>query len=46
MIHYLRALVARLRGLFGDHSADRDLDEEIETQKIHNGNIKWTGQFS
>src|SRR5262245_39709885 len=30
MIHYLRALAARLRGLFGDRSADRELDDEIE----------------
>src|SRR5262245_16000111 len=30
MIHYLRALVARLRGLFGDHRTERDLDDEIE----------------
>src|SRR5882672_1519256 len=30
MIHYLRALMARLRGLFGDHKADQHLDEEIE----------------
>jgi putative ABC transport system permease protein len=31
MIHYLRALAARLRGLFGGRRADRDLDDEIET---------------
>jgi len=31
MIHYLRALWSRLRGLFGDRRADRELDEEIET---------------
>ena len=31
MIHYLRALAARLRGLFGDRKADREFDEEIET---------------
>src|SRR5262245_58738108 len=31
MIHYLRALAARLRGLFGDRRADRELDDEIET---------------
>jgi macrolide transport system ATP-binding/permease protein len=30
MIHYLRTLAARLRGLFGDRRADRELDEEIE----------------
>src|SRR5262245_54249487 len=30
MIHYLRALAARLRGLFGDRSADRELDDESE----------------
>ena len=30
MIHYLRALAARLRGLFGDRRADRELDDEIE----------------
>ena len=29
--HYLRALAARLRGLFGDRRADRELDDEIET---------------
>jgi putative ABC transport system permease protein len=31
MTHYLRALAARLRGLFGDRGADRELDDEIET---------------
>src|SRR5215470_19073394 len=31
MIHYLRALAARLRELFGDRRADRDLDDEIDT---------------
>jgi putative ABC transport system permease protein len=31
MIHYLRALAARLRGLFGDRSAELELDDEIET---------------
>jgi hypothetical protein len=31
MIHYWRALAARLRGLFGDRRADRELDDEIET---------------
>ena len=31
MIHYLRALAARLRGLFGDRRADREFDDEIET---------------
>jgi putative ABC transport system permease protein len=31
MIHYLRALATRLRGLFGDRGADRELDDEIET---------------
>src|SRR5215510_4139064 len=30
MIHYLRALVARVRGLFGDRNADQELDDEIE----------------
>jgi hypothetical protein len=30
MTHYLRALMARLRGLFGDRRADRELDQEIE----------------
>src|SRR5215510_3605331 len=30
MIHHLRALAARLRGLFGDRGADRELDDEIE----------------
>jgi predicted permease len=30
MTHYLRALMARLRGLFWDRRADRDFDEEIE----------------
>jgi len=30
MTHYLRALIARLRGLFGDRKADRELDDEIE----------------
>src|SRR5215475_9096868 len=28
---YLRALAAKLRGLFRDRSADQELDEEIET---------------
>jgi macrolide transport system ATP-binding/permease protein len=31
MIHYLRALAARLRGLFGDRRANQELDDEIET---------------
>src|SRR5262245_52973006 len=31
MTHYLRALAAKLRGLFGDRRADQDLDDEIET---------------
>src|SRR5262245_852923 len=31
MIDYFRAVVARLLGLFGDRSADRELDDEIET---------------
>jgi putative ABC transport system permease protein len=31
MTHYLRSLVARLRGLFGDRRADRELDDEIKT---------------
>src|SRR5262245_33256356 len=31
MIHHLRALAARLRTLFGDRRADRELDDEIET---------------
>src|SRR5215468_10112146 len=31
MIHYMRALAARLRGLFGDRRADREFDDEIET---------------
>src|SRR5262245_9718696 len=30
MIHHLRALAARLRGLFGDRGADRELGDEIE----------------
>jgi putative ABC transport system permease protein len=30
MIHYLRAFVAKLRGLFGDRRAERELDDEIE----------------
>ena len=30
MIHYLRALAARLRGLFGDRRADQELADEIE----------------
>lgn len=30
MIHYLRTLVARLRGLFGDRRADLEFDDEIE----------------
>ncbi len=30
MINYLRALAARLRGLFGIRRADRELDDEIE----------------
>jgi predicted permease len=29
MIHYLRALWARLRGVFGDRRAERELDDEI-----------------
>jgi len=31
MIHYLRALAARIRGFFGDRRADQELDDEIET---------------
>jgi predicted permease len=31
MIHYFRALAARLRGLFGKRGAQLELDEEIET---------------
>jgi predicted permease len=31
MIHYLRELAARLRGLFGDRRADREFEDEIET---------------
>ncbi len=31
MTHHLRALVAKLRGLFGDRRADREFDDEIET---------------
>jgi len=31
MIHDLRALAARLRGLFGDRMAEGELDDEIET---------------
>jgi predicted permease len=31
MTHYLRALAAKLRGLFGDRNADQELDGEIET---------------
>ena len=30
MIHHLRALAVRLRGLFGDRRADRELNDEIE----------------
>jgi len=30
MIHHLRAMAARLRGLFGDRGADRELGDEIE----------------
>ena len=29
MIHYLRALAARLRGLFGDRRAEREFDDDI-----------------
>src|SRR5262249_9357850 len=31
MIHYLRALLEKLRGLFGNRRADQELDDEIET---------------
>jgi predicted permease len=31
MSHHLRALMARLRGLFGDRTAEPELDDEIET---------------
>jgi hypothetical protein len=31
MTHYFRVIVARLRGLFWDRNADRELDDEIET---------------
>ena len=30
MIHYLRALAARLLGLFGGRRADQELDDEIQ----------------
>src|SRR5262245_3760440 len=30
MVHHLRALAARLRGLFGDRKANQELDDEIE----------------
>ncbi|MBO0862578.1 MAG: hypothetical protein J2P21_29575 [Chloracidobacterium sp.] len=30
MIHYMRVLAARLRGLFRDRSEPRELDDEIE----------------
>ena len=30
MIHYLRVLAARLRGLLGDRGADQEFDDEIE----------------
>jgi putative ABC transport system permease protein len=30
MLHYLRALAAKLRGLFGDRRAELELDDEIE----------------
>src|SRR5262245_15886263 len=30
MIHYLRTLATRLRGLLGDQRADRQLEDEIE----------------
>jgi putative ABC transport system permease protein len=30
MIHYLRALMARLRGLFGTRKTDRELNDEIQ----------------
>jgi hypothetical protein len=30
MIHYLRVLAARLRGLFGNRRAEREFDDEIE----------------
>src|SRR5262245_19074737 len=31
LTHYLRALAARLRGLFGDRRADQEFDDEVET---------------
>src|SRR5262245_17145847 len=31
MTHYLRALAAKIRGLFGNRNADQELDDEIET---------------
>src|SRR5262245_60108588 len=31
MIHFMRALMARLRGLFGDRRAELEIDDEIET---------------
>ena len=30
MIHNLRAMAAKLRGLFGDHRANQEFDDEIE----------------
>jgi hypothetical protein len=43
MTHYLRALVARLRGLFGDRRAERELDDEIETH-LHMLTVRYVCQ--
>src|SRR5262245_29720976 len=43
MVHYFRALEARLRGLFGDRRADRELDDEVETH-LHMLTVRYVRQ--
>jgi macrolide transport system ATP-binding/permease protein len=43
MVHYFRALVARLRQLFGDRRADRELDDEIQTH-LHMLTVRYVCQ--
>src|SRR5215475_8610601 len=40
---YLRAVMARLRGLFGGRRADRELDDEIETH-LHMLTVRYVRQ--
>src|SRR5262245_41788145 len=43
MTHYLRALAAKFRGLFGGRRADKELDDEIETH-LHMLTVRYVCQ--